>query len=133
MVPVRVCSRVTRSEACLPSKWRINFNAKAFPVKAILLLDSWAKAPLWWQKLTVLTKDSQRPLTVRARHLLSKMRNRFTEILAPREAPITKSDVPSPPALQPANVTFGEIDSGTFLELLRNIRKNYRYRRLDSL
>ena len=49
-----------------------------------------------------------------------------------RRAPVAKSDIPSSSPSEPANVIFGEIAPSIFLGLLRNIRRNYRYRRLGS-
>jgi amino acid adenylation domain-containing protein len=100
-------------------------------VKAILLLDSWARAPLWWEKLRVLSRDRDRPLSFRARHLLSRLRNKFAEGKAGR-APVSTPDRPASPALEQANVIFGEVEPGLYVGLLRGIRRNYQYRPLDS-
>ncbi|MFZ0887838.1 MAG: amino acid adenylation domain-containing protein [Candidatus Binataceae bacterium] len=105
---------------------------EGIPVEMILLLDSWGRIPLWWQRLRALSLDrALRSLSYRASHLWSRVRARTAEGMAWLAA-ASQSRNPSCPGLEQANMSFDEVPWGIVEKIHRNAGKNYRHRRLDS-
>jgi amino acid adenylation domain-containing protein len=100
-------------------------------VAMILLLDSWARDPLWWEKLKVMSLDSQRPWGFWLSHLWLKMRARMLNGTA-RLTSVVDSNHSSAAPADVENVTLSEVSAATYLPLLHNIRERYKYRPLDS-
>ena len=99
-------------------------------VDTILLLDSWAKTPLWWQKLKMpLLQRAHRSMRFRARHSWSFIRNKTAEGLM-WFAPASDASGSQGAAAEPTDFLFSEVPE-TILALYRNARKNYQYKPLD--
>jgi amino acid adenylation domain-containing protein len=99
-------------------------------VRMILLLDSWARSPIWWQKLKVLSMGQEGTARSRSGHLWSRLHAMLTDGGA-RLGSLSKSYGASPGSSDQTNIAFGEAPPIVSLEFLRGIRKAYRYRQLD--
>jgi thioesterase domain-containing protein len=100
-------------------------------VAMILLLDSWARDPRWWEKLKVLSTESERPWGFWLSHLWSKTRVRMLNGRV-RFAPVVSPNHSSYAPVEVANATLSEVPATILLPLLRSIRERYQYRPLDS-
>ena len=91
-------------------------------VEMILMLDSKARDPIWWQKLKVLSLErARRSLHFRATHSWSRIRTTMASLVAASTA-----HNPSPSEVELLN----DVPEDIFV-VYRRARGNYRYRALD--
>jgi len=101
-------------------------------VEMILLLDSMAMVPPWWQKLKMLTVDRVRcSVNFRARQLWSRMRASAAK-KAKRLNPASKSYAKPEPDCEDVNLPFGDVPFNVLSEVYENAWRNYRFHQLDS-
>jgi amino acid adenylation domain-containing protein len=99
-------------------------------VEMVMLLDSWASTPFWWQKLKVLSLDLERKQNPRPSQLRSMMRTIPERVT--RLASLSKSHGPSSRSSGRASLLFGEMAPTVPIKLLRRIRDAYEFKRLDT-